>query len=184
MRKFFEFLLISLLFSSCSFVASFTGNGDENIELSLDKDNTSVNIGAMEVLNLTASKKQNSADIRWEYDESIIFAKTDNYSAVITGLAQGSTTITAYCGSNRASCQVTVSSDSYTVSVTNPYVYASQDYVEVSPGNTTKISAALFGGTMADINGYSFLLINLLLHQFLMKEITVGLQVLMMELLN
>ena len=156
MRKFFEFLLISLLFSSCSFVASFTGNGDENIELSLDKDNTSVNIGAMEVLNLTASKKQNSADIRWEYDESIIFAKTDNYSAVITGLAQGSTTITAYCGSNRASCQVTVSSDSYTVSVTNPYVYASQDYVEVSPGNTTKISAALFGGTMADINGYSF----------------------------
>ncbi|WP_149554537.1 hypothetical protein [Treponema pectinovorum] len=150
------FSVLSLVFSSCHFISSFTDPPEESVILSFDKTKAKVSIGSMEVINLKASKKQNSANISWTYDDSIVFAKTDNYSAVITGLKPGTTTIKASCGDNSASCLVTVSNDSYTVSVTNPYVYASCDYVDVKPNETIKVSAALFGGTVADINGFSW----------------------------
>ena len=163
MKKRFSFIFtvlmttFVLLFSGCHFITSFIGGtDDDNIELSFDKTKSSVSIGAMEVINLTASKNQNKADIEWIYDDSVIFAKTDNYSAVITGLTSGSTTLTALCGSNSASCLITVTEDSYAVTITNPYVYASTDYVDVTPNETVKISAALFGGTVADINNYTW----------------------------
>lgn len=158
MKRFFNgiFLLLLLSLTGCSFIASFTEEPEENITLSFDKNKTSLSMGAMEVINVKASEKQNSASISWSYDDSVIFAKTDNYSAVITGLKPGSTTLTARCGSNSASCIITVSADSYAVTVTNPYVYASSDFVSVKPNETVKISAALFGGTVADINGFSW----------------------------
>lgn len=159
MRKLSSFFLVVLLIFSavgCNFIDSFSSNDDDDITLSFDKTKTSVSMGAMEIISLSASKKQNSAKIEWSYDSNIIFAKTDNYSAVITGLEPGTTTVTAYCGSNSASCVVTVSEDSYAVIITNPYVYASSDYVTVKPNETVKISAALFGGTAADINGYTW----------------------------
>ena len=148
--------LILFSFSSCTFISSFTEGPEVNVSLSFDKSKTSVNIGSMEVINLKASSNQNSASISWSYNEKVIFAKCDNYSAVITGLQPGTTTLTASCGSNSVSCVVTVTDDNYVVRVTNPYVYASTDYVHVNPNETVKISAALFGGTVADINGYSF----------------------------
>ena len=104
MNKLLKSLLIGfvifLSFTSCTFFASFTDNPDVNISLSFDKSKTSVNIGSMEVVNLTASKNQNTADIKWVYNENIIFAKCDNYSAVITGLQPGTTELTATCGTN------------------------------------------------------------------------------------
>ena len=158
LKKYFFVFLAALSFavSGCHFVSSFLEEEDENISLSFDKSKTSVSMGAMDVINLAASKNQNKAEIRWDYDDSVIFAKTDNYSAVITGLAAGSTTLTASCGSSSASCVVTVSEDSYAVKVTNPYVYVSSDYVTVAPNETVRISAALFGGTVADIDGFSW----------------------------
>lgn len=158
MKKLFYGLFISLILmaTGCSFVASFIEEEEDNISLSFDKNKTSVSMGAMDVINLTASEKQNSANISWSYDDSIIFAKTDNYSAVITGLQPGTTTLTASCGSNSTSCIITVSSENYAVTITNPYVYTSSDFVSVSPNETVKISAALFGGTVADINGYTW----------------------------
>lgn len=160
MKKLFNYILIFLLVTSsfsCHFISSFTGEtNNDDIMLSFDKSKASVSMGAMDIINLTASQNQNSASISWSYDESIISAKTDNYSAVITGLEPGTTTVTARCGSNSVSCVVTVSEDTYAVKVTNPYVYASQDYVCVKPNETVKLSAALFGGTVADINGYTW----------------------------
>lgn len=160
MKKSINYLLglfiILFSFSSCTFISSFTEEPEVNVSLSFDKSKTSVNIGSMEVINLKASSNQNSASISWSYNEKVIFAKCDNYSAVITGLQPGTTTLTASCGSNSVSCVVTVTDDNYVVRVTNPYVYASTDYVHVNPNETVKISAALFGGTVADINGYSF----------------------------
>lgn len=152
----FGLLIILFSFSSCHFISSFTVEPETNISLSFDKSKSSVNIGSMEVINLKASSNQNSASISWSYNDKIIFAKCDNYSAVITGLQPGTTTLTASCGSNSVSCLITVSDDNYIVRITNPYVYASSDYVHVNPNETVKISAALFGGTVADINGYSF----------------------------
>lgn len=160
MKKAINYLLslfiILFSFSSCHFITSFTEDPQVNVTLSFDKSKTSVNIGSMEVINLKISSNQNSANISWSYNDKVIFAKCDNYSAVITGLQPGTTTLTASCGSNSVSCLITVTDDNYIVRITNPYVYASSDYVHVNPNETVKISAALFGGTVADINGYSF----------------------------
>lgn len=149
-------LMALVILSGCHFVESFTEEAEKNITLDFDKRKTSLSMGAMDVVNLKASASQNSAKIQWLYDENIIMAKTDNYSAVITGLSSGTTTLTAICGSNSASCVVTVTDTTYAVKVTNPYVYASADYVDVSPSNTVKVSAALFGGTPADNNGFNW----------------------------
>ena len=157
--KLLRFLLIPaavLSLAACSFISSFSEDSEDDIKLTFDKNKTSILTGEMDVINLSASEKQNSASIRWEYDSDILFAKTDNYSAVITGLKAGTATLTARCGSNSASCIITVSAENYSVAVTNPYVYASQDYVDVLPNSTVKISASLFGGSAADIDGFTW----------------------------
>ena len=153
-------LFLCILCFSCSFFTSFTEEPSVNINLSFDKTKTSVSLGSMDIINLKTSNNQNNLDIRWIYDDSIIMAKTDNYGAVITGLKPGTTQIKAVYGSNSATCLVTVSNDTYAVNITNPYIYASTDIVDVKPNQTVKISASLFGGTMADINGYSFSIDN------------------------
>lgn len=150
-------LILMLLVSNCNFVDSFSeNNSNSNIQLYFDKSKTSIDMGAMDIINLVASENQNSAPIFWNYDKSIIHAQTDNYSAVITGLKPGTTTLSAFCGSNSTSCIITVSDVNYAVTISNPYVYASSDIVNVKPNETVKISAALFGGTIADINGYTW----------------------------
>ena len=85
LKKYFFVFLAALSFavSGCHFVSSFLEEEDENISLSFDKSKTSVSMGAMDVINLAASKNQNKAEIRWDYDDSVIFAKTDNYSAAL-----------------------------------------------------------------------------------------------------
>ena len=155
----FSFFAVLILFfaESCSVIASFSGEEEEeSIILSFDKNKTSMLIGEMEIINLTASDKQNSASIGWEYDHDMFYASTDNYSCVLTALKSGSGTVTARCGSNSVSCIVTVSSETYSAIVTNPYVYASSDYIDVRPGSTVKISGSLFGGNSSDIDGYSW----------------------------
>jgi len=150
----FLFISILLSISSCHFISSFTEIPE--VELSFDKSTNDISIGEMDIVNLKTSGNQNQVSIKWEYDESIIMAKTDNYSAVITGLKPGTTTLKASCGPNSASCLITVSDTSYAVTISNPYVYASTDYVELKPNQTQKISASLFGGTPSDINGYTW----------------------------
>lgn len=152
--SFFIWFLLFTVFLSCRFISSFTE--EPVIELSFDKNTSNISIGQMDIVSLSISKNQNEASIKWEFDSSIISAKTDNYSAIITGLKPGQTTLKASCGQNSASCLVIVSDKTYSVSVTNPYVYTSTDYVEVEPNKTQKISASLFGGTPSDINGYSW----------------------------
>lgn len=148
------------LFSSCEFINSFTEKNEEIIELSFDKRKMSLAIGEMNVLNLTASKNQNGADIKWIYDETKISAVTDNYGAVITGLMPGNADITAVCGSNSVSCVITVSEETYAVKVNNPYVYASKDYVFLKPAETVKVTASLFGSTVSDMNGFTWSIDN------------------------
>ena len=150
----FLFISILLSISSCHFISSFTEIPE--VELSFDKSTNDISIGEMDIVNLKTSGNQNQVSIKWEYDESVIMAKTDNYSAVITGLKPGTTTLKASCGPNSASCLITVSDTSYAVTISNPYVYASTDYVELKPNQTQKISASLFGGTPSDINGYTW----------------------------
>ena len=145
-----------LLFSSCHFISSFS-ESTENVELSFDKTISTISVGEMEIVNLKASSSnQNEISIKWEYDDSVIMAKTDNYSAVITGLKPGKTSLKATCGSNSVTCVINITDETFSVRITNPYVYASNDYIEIKPNQTQKISASLFGGTSSDINGYTW----------------------------
>lgn len=150
-------VLLGTVLASCNFISSLSESSDPDVSMSMSRSSVSVSVGGMEVLDLSVSDGQNSRKITWSYDESVILAKTDNYGAVITGLSPGSTKITARCDGSEATAYVTVSEDSYSVTVTNPYVYASRDYIELTPGSTERISASLFGGTSADINGFSWI---------------------------
>lgn len=148
-------IFISLgLILSCKFVNTLSEQPP--IELSFDTNLSSIAIGAMDVINLKASENQNKISVTWEYDSSVINAQTDNYGAVITGLKPGKTTLKAICGPSSTTCLITVTEDSHVVTITNPYVYASTDYVELKPNETQKISASLFGGNSSDINGYTW----------------------------
>ena len=151
---FFILCLLSLSFTSCHFISSFSE--ESVIELSFDKNSLKLCIGEMDIINLTTSGNQNKASISWEYDNSIISAKTDNYSAVITALKPGETTLKAICGSNSVSCLIKITDESYIVNISNPYVYTNTDYVELKPNQTQKVCASLFGGTPADLNGYTW----------------------------
>ena len=148
-------LLCSLL--SCKLIASFEG---VDLELKFDKSELNIDIGEVDLINLTISENQNKESVIWEYDDEFIFAKTDSYSAIVTAVKTGTTVITAHCGNASVSCVINISDIKYTTKIVNPYVYASTDIVEIKPFETTKISAALFGGTPADNNGYSWTIDN------------------------
>jgi hypothetical protein len=112
----------------------------------------------MELVTLSVEPEsvQKKKTIAWEFDGKVISAQTDNYSAVITGLAQGETTLRASIDGITASCVVTVTSENVSNTVTNPYVYSNADFVTVAPGETTKVAASLYGGNAADVSGYTF----------------------------
>ena len=152
---FFIVVVYSLI--SCKLASSFN---DINLELMFDKNELNIDIGEVDLINLTVSENQNKETVIWEYDEEFIFAKTDSYSAIITAVKTGTTVIKAHCGNASVACVVNISDIKYKTEIVNPYVYASTDIVEIKPLETTKISAALFGGTPADNNGYSWTIDN------------------------
>lgn len=155
MKKYLSLICcICFIFISCHFASTLTEPKD--LILNLDKTEVNLDVGEMDVISLTVSENQNNLEVTWEYDQDFIFAKTDNYSAVITCIKTGTTTIKAHCGNVSVSCIVNISEKKHTAEVANPYIYASTDVVTIKPLETIKISAALYGGTAADINGYSW----------------------------
>ncbi len=152
------FMILCSALISCHFFESFDEEPSDDTTLSFDKDNLSMLTGSMDTLSLTVSGNQSGAGLTWTYDEKVVRAVTDNYGVVLTGLSAGQTEIRATYNNNGAyaSCLVTVSGDSYKPVITNPYVYASRDYVSLSPKERVRISAALFGGTASDISGFNW----------------------------
>lgn len=150
---------ISMIFFSCHFFTSFVET-DENMVSSVvfDKNSLELSVGSMDIINVTVSstKGQNNESVTWSYDENIISATTDNYSIVITGISAGTTIIKASCGDKIAQCALTVVAEGETTKVLNPYVYVSTDYVSIAPGNTEKVYASIYGGTVGDKNGFTF----------------------------
>lgn len=159
LKKIFYLFLFSILlsFSSCNFWNSFNEIPIDTTQLVFDKDNISMKIGDVETLTLTMSQFQNIAIVVWEFDNNYIKAVTDNYGAVITAVAPGQSTIKAlYENGASASCLITISEEHYKPTITNPYVYASRDYVSIAPSQRVRISGALFGGTPSDSSGFSW----------------------------
>ena len=139
-----------MLIVSCNFFKSIVDPKEEEVSLLFSKTKLFLSVGEMDLLELKPFKNQNEKKVTWEYDTSFISVKTDNYGAIITPLKPGNTTITAKVGSSTTSCVITIAASNYTPSISNPYVYASTDLVELKPSETVKISGSLFGGTPAD----------------------------------
>lgn len=150
----------SLVFSACHFLDSFNDDQDDvKIKSVLfDKNSIELSEGSMDILNLyiDSSDVQGKLSVEWTYDSAIISGKTDNYGIVITALKEGTTTIQAKCGGITANCAIHVLSEEEEIKNITPYVYCSEDFVSVNPGETKKVSASLYGGKNADLNGFSF----------------------------
>lgn len=152
-------LPISMFFFSCYFFSTFIELEEHTVEsVVFDKNSLELSVGAMDIINVTisSSKGQSIESVTWSYDEHIISAVTDNYSIVITGLSAGTTLIKASCGDKSAQCALTVVAEGEVTKVQNPYVYVSSDYVNIAPGDTEKVYASIYGGTVSDKNGFTF----------------------------
>lgn len=150
---------ISMILFSCHFFSSFTEIEEHTVDsVVFDKNSLELSVGSMDIINVTisSSKGQNNESVAWSYDENIISATTDNYSIVITGINAGTTIIKASCGDKSAQCALTVFSEGEITKIQNPYVYVSTDYVSIAPGDTEKVYASIYGGTIGDKNGFTF----------------------------
>lgn len=144
--------------SSCNFIKSFVEEAEDVRSVSFDKKMVHVAQGAMDIVSLKIDSRsgQSNVSVSWEYDSQIIAAKCDNYGIVITGIKEGSTVVKAAAGGKTAACTVRVLSIQKPSVLTHPYVYTSQDFVSVTPSQTAKIHASIYGLPHADVNGFSF----------------------------
>jgi hypothetical protein len=149
---------LGLLFSNCSLVNSFDPKEFTIDTISFNKAAVSLPYGSMDMLSLKIepASAQPGAGVAWEFDDTVILGRADNFGLIITGIKAGETIVRAKAYGKTATCVVTVLPGSGETVAVNPYVYSSAEYVEVAPGDTVKVSGSLYGGTGGDISGFSF----------------------------
>lgn len=151
------------VFFSCKFFNTVeeTVNGrDYNSEITkvtFSSETLSVNVGESEYLKLTLSPSTNQGkcNVSWEWQEDFISLKTDNFGAVITGVKSGTTYIKAACNGIVATCLVSVVSTGDDASE-NPYIYSNYSVIQLMPGDSTTVSASLYGGSIADMEDFEW----------------------------
>jgi hypothetical protein len=165
---FFAFMVMALgsgaasllgLLCSCNLAKSFDAKPQSKAaqSISLSSNSLKLQAGAMEILNLSVKGvNQDTAQVVWHYDEKILSAYTDNYSAVITGLVQGSTTVRAEVEGLSASCVVTVEGQAKSAAATNPYVFCETELLIVAPGEEKRVIASLAGVSNPNLDEFSF----------------------------
>ncbi len=126
--------------------------------MSFDKNSLELYIGSMDIINLTvdSSNGQQNESVEWEFDDSLVMAKTDNYSIVLTGIREGSATVRATCGGKSVSCALRILAADESFRIENPYVYVSSDFMSLEPGSTEKVFASVYGGSSSDKDGFTF----------------------------
>lgn len=152
-----------LFFVSCSFFNSMENTfheKDYNAEISnvtFSSNTLKVNTGESEILKLTLSPSSNQGkcNISWEYDDTFISAITDNFGAIITGKKSGTSYIKAKCNGIVATCLISVISTGDDASE-NPYIYSNYSVVQLMPNNTMVVSASLYGGSIADMEDFTW----------------------------
>lgn len=99
--------------------------------------------------------------VTWTYNKEIISLEQISGGAVITGLKKGQTTLIAECGGQSAACIINVSG--YTEEAlqnVEPYITSSQSILQLSKGDTDKLSVSLYNGSASDIDGYSWTVVD------------------------
>lgn len=162
MKKILSILLAaSLLFTSCKFLnLNDVEETDYNKSVSavtFDTSSLTLKKGDSDYLTLSVNPLDNQSRCRveWMYDSSFLSVTSDNFGAVITALKEGSTYIKAKCNGIIATCIITVSGISE-IYVGEPYIYSNSSVVELHPGDTFTVSSSLYGGSIEDMEDFSW----------------------------
>ena len=152
---------------SCSFFADGkidSADGTVQItSLSLSKTNLSLSVGEMQyiALSVTPVSAKNQLNATWKYDTAIVKVDATTAGTVITGIKEGQTSLLVEAGGFSASCIIKVSgfSDSY-LETLDPYIYSNTSVLQMVPNTTERFFVSLYGGTAADIDGYTWTIDN------------------------
>ena len=159
-------LCMVFLFVSCNFFKSFEEPENFGIQitsLSLAKSNISVSVGEMSYIAVSVKPTENQKDVvlTWTYDKNIISIEASSWGATITGLKEGQTNLKCSYNGYESSCVITVKGFSETYEeIVEPYIYSNTSIIQTSPGVSEKVFVSLYGGTAADIDGYSWTIDN------------------------
>ncbi|MBD5404314.1 MAG: hypothetical protein HDR55_04925 [Treponema sp.] len=165
----FVSVLGGILFPSCKFYESLTDkDGEEGGEesaieitsLSLGKQSLSMQVGGMDYISVSIRPQNVQKDVKleWSYDKSIIECDTSSsWGVTIKALAEGQTSLRCSYNGYDANCLVTVQgyAENYEASI-DPYIYSNTTIIQTSPGITEKVFVSLYGGSAADIDGYTW----------------------------
>lgn len=157
------FALICSLFVSCNFFNTIEDDFKEkdynaeitNVAFNVNSLKVNTNESEMLKLSLSPSANQGKCSISWEYDDTFISAKTDNFGAIITGKKAGTSYIKAKCNGIVATCLISVISTGDDASE-NPYIYSNYSVVQLMPNNTMVVTASLYGGSIADMEDFTW----------------------------
>ena len=160
-------MLLSLLAASCSFFADRKNDepvnkGQAVSSVTLQKGSLSIKVGQMQHLGVSISPASaRGQTVTWTYNKEIISLEQISGGAVITGLKEGQTSLIAECGGQSAACIINVSG--YTEEAlqnVEPYITSSQSILQLSKGDTDKLSVSLYNGSASDIDGYSWTVVD------------------------
>lgn len=162
----FMFVFILTVFSSCSFFSSFSEeeSGINISGLTMAKPALTISVGEMSYItvNIKPADVQKDVKLTWSYDSNIITADTSSaWGVSITGVKEGQTNLKCSYDGYEATCIVTVKgfAENYEETV-EPYIYSNTTIIQTSPGVTEKVFCSLYGGSAADIDGYSWTIDN------------------------
>ena len=154
-----------LLFVSCNFFNSFSEEEQEIqiTSLTLAKSNLSVSVGEMSYIAVSVKPTENQKDVvlTWTYDKNIISIEASSWGATITGLKEGQTNLKCSYNGYESSCVIKVKGFAETYEeIVDPYIYSNTSIIQTAPGVSEKVFVSLYGGTAADIDGYSWTIDN------------------------
>lgn len=130
--------------------------------VTLQKSSLEIKVGQMTPLGVAITPTSaKGTPVTWSYNQDIISIQEISAGAVITGLKEGQTTLIAQCGNQSAACIIKVSG--YTQEAlqnVEPYITSNQSILQLSKGDTDKLSVSLYNGSAADIDGYSWTVVD------------------------
>lgn len=154
-------IIITAFAAACSMYDSFSGDDGNNGEVTFigfSSQSLQMEIGSMDIAKLTVECTGDRSDfpVKWYYDTNIIKADCTSDDIVFTALAEGTTLVKAIAGGRTAALSIRVL-PATSIKLSDPYVYATPDIVQLTTGSTEKICASVYGGAKSNgINGYTF----------------------------